>query len=197
MLVIPLANKIMLVILIIILFIISVGIVLSVIFNSKQSKKYDECLRLIREKENGTLKSKNDLNIDSKVDLNKLMQKLYDIYLDFINKLNSNDESLLVLLDRFIKEVYKNKLNIYITKNIIEITDSVELLNYSILEYEENKIQFRINISCFNYKKTKEIIVSGNNLERVEQIFLITYVKSKNKWLINNIEKVYEKKLSI
>ena len=197
MLVIPLANKIMLIIIIIILFIMSVGIILSVIFSNKQSKKYNECLRLIKEKEKGTLKSKSDLNIDSKVDVNKLMQKLYDIYLEFVNKLNNNDESIFSLLNGFIKEVYKNKLDIYKTKNINEITDSIELLNYSILEYEKNKIQFRINISCFNYKKTKDVITSGNNLERVEQIFLITYVKSRNKWLINNIEKVYEKKLSI
>ena len=197
MLTIPLANKIMLVIIIIILSVISVGIIFSIIFNNKQSKKYDECIRLIKEKENGTLKSKNDLNIDSKVDVNKLMQKLYDIYLEFVNKLNNNDESIFSLLNGFIKEVYKNKLDIYKTKNINEITDSVELLNYSILEYEKNKIQFRINISCFNYKKTKDVITSGNNLERVEQIFLITYVKSRNKWLINNIEKVYEKKLSM
>lgn len=197
MLVIPLANKIMLAILIFILFIISLGIILSIIFNNKQSKKYNECLRLIKEKENGTLKSKNDLNIDSKVDVNKLTQKLYDIYLEFVNKLNNNDEAVLSLLNGFIKEIYKNKLDIYKTKNINEISDSIELLNYSILEYEKNKIQFRINISCFNYKKTNDVITSGNNLERVEQIFLITYVKSRNKWLINNIEKVYEKKLSI
>ena len=197
MLTIPLANKIMLVIIIIILSVISVGIIFSIIFNNKQSKKYDECIRLIKEKENGTLKSKNDLNIDSKVDVNKLMQKLYDIYLEFVNKLNNNDEAVLSLLNGFIKEVYKNKLDIYKTKNINEISDSIELLNYSILEYEKNKIQFRINISCFNYKKTKDVITSGNNLERVEQIFLITYVKSRNKWIINNIEKVYEKKLSM
>ena len=98
------------------------------------------------------MKSKNDLNIDSKVDVNKLMQKLYDIYLEFVNKLNNNDEAVLSLLNGFIKEVYKNKLDIYKTKNINEISDSIELLNYSILGYEKNKIQFRINISCFNYK---------------------------------------------
>jgi len=197
MLAIPLANKIMLVILIIILCIISIGIILSIIFNNKQSKKYNECLRLIKEKENGTLKSKNKLNIDSRVNVNELMQKLYNMYLEFINKLNVNDESVLNLLNGFIKEVYKNKLEIYKAKNINEVTDSIELLNYSILEYENDKIEFRLTINCFNYKKTKDVITSGDNLNKVEQIFLITYVKNKNKWLINGIEKVYEKKLGI
>jgi len=197
MLAIPLANKIMLVILIIILCIISIGIILSIIFNNKQSKKYNECLRLIKEKENGTLKSKNKLNIDSRVNVNELMQKLYNMYLEFINKLNVNDESVLNLLNGFIKEVYKNNLEIYKAKNINEVTDSIELLNYSILEYENDKIEFRLTINCFNYKKTKDVITSGDNLNKVEQIFLITYVKNKNKWLINGIEKVYEKKLGI
>ena len=195
MLTVNLISKIILVISTIILFLFSVGLVFSILFNNKQSKKYKECLRLIKEKENGTFESKTDLNIDSKTDVTKLMKKLYEIYLKFINKLNNNDDTITTLLDSFIGKVYKNKLDIYKNKKINEITESIELLNYSILEYEKNKIQFRINITCFNYKKNNDIIISGNNLERVEQIFLITYIKKKNKWLINNVEKVYEKKV--
>lgn len=187
----------------VIIVICSVAIVISIKFQNKQKKKYKECLNLIKEKENGTLNIKNGLDndeikkIDKSIDINKLMMKLYDIYVEFVEKINKNDSSLDNVLDGFIKEFYKNKIEIYIGKNCNEIVDNIELINYSILEYSKEKTKFRINITCSNYKKMGDKIVSGSNYDRVEQIFIITYVNENKKWLINNVEKVYEKKLSI
>lgn len=196
-------NYIMVIISTIVILICSISIIISVRFQNKQKRKYKECLRLIKETENGTLNVKNGLDekdikkIDPKIDINKLMMKLYDIYLEFINKLNNNDKNFDNILDGFIKEFYENKIDIYTNKGYIEIIDAIELVNYSIAEYDKEKLKFRINITCFNYKMINDNVISGSKYERVEQIFILTYKKSKRKWLINNIEKVFEKKLGI
>lgn len=196
-------NFILVIFLSIVIFICSIGILIATRFQNKQKKKYQECLRLIKEKEDGTLSVKNGLDIeeikkvDKNIDPNKLMMKLYDTYLELINKLNNNDKDFENILNGFIKEFYENKIDIYNQRGYLEIIDSIELVNYSITEFEKEKLKFRVSITCFNYKKVNDQIISGSNLERVEQIIILTYVKNKKKWLINNIEKVYEKKLSI
>lgn len=203
MLVIESINKTFLVFICILFFLISVGIVISMQIQNKQSKKYKECLRLIKEKEDGTLNNNlgidlNEIkNISPNVDVNKLQEKLYNIYLEFVQKLSTNDESISFVLDEFINDVYQNKLEIYKSKNTNEITENIELVNYSILKYEKEKIEFRINITCTNYKKANDTIISGSMYDRLEQIFIVTFVKQRKRWVINNIEKVYEKKLSI
>lgn len=196
-------NKVFLVFACILLFLLSVGIVVAIQIQNKQSKKYKECLKIIKEKEDGTLNSNlgMDINqikkIDPNVDINKLQEKLYKLYLEFIEKLNNNDESISFVLDEFINKVYQNKLEIYKTKNTKEITENIELLNYSILNYEKGKIEFRISITCTYYKKMNDTVISGSTYDRLEQIFIVTFVKPRKVWLISNIEKVYEKKLSM
>lgn len=185
---------------IIFLIILLVSTILSIKFQMKQNKKYNECLKLIKEKENGTLNVNNGITdddirkIDDKVNPNELMINLYNTYLEFIEMLNNNNKDFEGILNGFIKEFYINKIKIYKMKKHNEITKDIELINYSILEFDKKKLKFRINIRCFNYKTSKEEIISGSNLEKVEQIFFITYIKFRKKWLINNIEKVYEKK---
>lgn len=196
-------NKIFLVFVCILLFFVSICIVIAIQIQNKQSKKYKECLKLIKEKEDGTLNSNlgMDINqikkIDPNVDVNKLQEKLYKLYLEFVEKLNNNDESISFVLDEFINQVYQNKLEIYKTKNTHEIIENIELINYSILKYEKNKIEFRISITCTNYKKTNDTIISGSMYDRLEQIYIVTFVKPRKVWLISNIEKVYEKKLGM
>ena len=196
-------NYIVVISLSIVILICSIGIIISMRFQNKQKKKYQECVRLIKEKEDGTLNVKNGLDIeeikkiDKNIDPNKLMMKLYDTYLEFVNKLNNNDKGFENILSGFIKEFYENKIDIYNQRGYVEVIDSIELVNYSITEFEKEKLKFRVSITCFNYKKVNDQIISGSNLERVEQIIILTYIKNKRKWLINNIEKVYEKKLSI
>lgn len=185
---------------VIFLTILLISTTISIKFQMKQKKKYNECLNLIKEKENGTLNTNSSVTeeyihkIDDKVNLNELMTKLYNTYLEFLERLNKNNKDFEGILIGFIKDFYINKINVYKLKKHKEITKDIELVNYSILEYDKKRLKFRINITCFNYKTSKDEIIGGSNLERVEQIFLLTYVKFRSKWLINNIEKVYEKK---
>jgi preprotein translocase subunit YajC len=188
---------------VIFLIVLLISTILSIKFQMKQKKKYNECLDLIKEKENGTLNTNSGVTekdikkIDDKVNLNELMTNLYNTYLEFIERLNKNNKDFEGILIGFIKEFYINKVKVYKLKKHKEITKDIELVNYSILEFDKKKLKFRINITCFNYKTSKDEIIGGSNLERVEQIFLITYVKFRKKWLINNIEKVFEKKQSM
>lgn len=189
--------------LIIVIIILFVSVLFAIKFQKKQKNKYNECIKLIKEKEKGLLDVNNGMSsidlkkIDANINADKLMMNLYDTYLEFIEKLNKNDKNFDGILDGFIKEFYEKKVDIYKSKNHFEITDNIELVNYSILEYNKEKIKFRVNITCFNYKISKEKVISGSNIERVDQIFILTYNKSKKSWLISNIEKVFEKKLSI
>lgn len=188
---------------VIFLTILLISTTISIKFQMKQKKKYNECLNLIKEKENGTLNTNSGVTekdiqkIDDKVNLNELMTNLYNTYLEFLERLNKNNKDFEGILIGFIKDFYINKINVYKLKKHKEITKDIELVNYSILEFDKKKLKFRINITCFNYKTSKDEIIGGSNLERVEQIFLITYVKFRRKWLINNVEKVFEKKQGI
>ena len=100
----------------------------------KQKKKYNECLDLIKEKENGTLNTNNYLTeediqkIDDKINLNELMINLYNTYLEFIERLNKNNKDFERILIGFIKEFYINKVKIYKLKKHKEISKNTYLL---------------------------------------------------------------------
>lgn len=196
-------KTISMILFIIFLIILLISTIFSMKFQMRQKKKYNECLDLIKEKENGILNTNIGLTeedikrIDDKINPNELMGNLYNIYLEFIERLNENNKNFEGILNGFIKEFYIDKVEIYEIKKHKEITKDIELNNYSILEFDKKKLKFRINITCFNYKMSKDEIIAGSNLEKVEQIFLITYVKFRGKWLINNVEKVFEKKQSM
>jgi len=187
-------NQLSVVIFSSIIVICSIIIIICIRFENKQKKKYNECLRLIKEKENNTLND-NIMYTNDNLE-NKLMDTLYNIYLEFINKLNKNQKDFDNLLDGFAKEFYENKVDIYSIKNCFEITDYIDLQGYSLIEHTDESLKFRVKITCVSYKKINEEIVSGDNLNKIEQINIITYEKNNNDWLITNIEKVYEKKLS-
>lgn len=196
-------NLVIVILLTIIIVFCSLGIILSYNLQRKQKKKYKECLTLIKERENGLFQVKNGLSnedikkIDKNVNVDKLGIDLYNAYLDFITCMNNNDINALKKLTGFIKKVYENKLDILNQKKHNEIIDGIDLNNYSILEYSKTKIKFRVNIYCFSYKKNEDIIISGSNLEKIEQTSIITFEKVKTKWYISNIEKVYENKISV
>ena len=183
----------------IISFIYTIAIAVSFKFNQKQKNKYNECLELVRQSTRemkDALTEKDIKKIDKTINLDKLMMKLYDTYIKFIDNLNNN-KYFNNILTGYIKEVYNNKIDIYKEKGYKEIIDEIELINYSIIEFQKEKLKFRVAITCFNYKELNNDVVSGSKYERVEQIVLITYNKENKKWLISNIEKVYEKELSI
>ena len=61
-----------------------------------------------------------------------------------------------------------------------------------ILNFEKKRVEFRISYTCFNYKMMNDVITSGSNLEKVEQVVIVTYSKLRKKWVINNIERIIE-----
>lgn len=179
-----------------------IGIIIATIFQNKQKKKYNECLHIIKEKGIDTLQAKTSLTkedinkIDDKIDVDKLMEKLYQTYLSFESKIKSQDINLDNILTGYIKDFYINKINSLKSKGYEEITDNIDLINYSIVEFSKEKLKFRITVNCFNYKMVNKNIVSGNNLEKIEKVLIITYEKVKSRWLISNYESIYERKLS-
>jgi len=185
----------------IVIMICSIGIVVSIKFQNRQKKKYEECLKLIKEKENSCLGINNAVNnknifLEDAVELNKLMEQLYQLYLDMIKDLNELDINVANKLDGFIKEFYLERIERNKEKNLVDIVDNIHLNSSSILEYTQDKLKLRININALCYKKNNGEIISGSNTEMVEQIIIITYNKVGENWLINNIENVYEKKVS-
>ena len=171
-------------------------------FQRKQKKKYKEISKLIKENENLTFQIKNGLtkedinSIDNEVDVDLLMKELYDTYLQLENKIKESDTNLDNILVGYLKELSINKIEIFKNRGFAEITDGIELINYSITEYNKEKLKFRVTINCFSYKKVDNQIVSGSNLEKVERIILLSYEKVNGKWLISDYDKIYEKKLS-
>lgn len=185
----------------IVILICSMGIVVSIRIQNRQKKKYDECLRLIKEKEQGCMGINNAMNnekifFEDNVDLNKLMTQLNRMYLDMLKELNELDTNVANKLDGFIKEFYLEKIERSKEKGIVDIVDKVSLNSSSILEYTQDRLKLRININAVCYKKNNERIISGSNVDMLEQITILTYNKVGENWLINNIEKVYEKKVS-
>ena len=196
-------NIIVTIILTIIIFICLVGMVLASKFQRKKDKKYKELVRIIKEKENATFKVKDGLSdeeikaIDNNIDPSLLMQELYNTFLSLMNKEKELDSSFDDILTGTLKEVYENKINSSKEKKKYEITTGIELISYSIIDFNNDVIDFRININCFHYKMSNNTIVSGSNLEKVEQVLIITYKKINDKWLISKIEKPYEAQLHV
>ena len=114
-----LINIILIIIGLIITIVCSIGIVIASKFQNKQRKKYNDCLNLIKEKENMAFQvkyglSKEEINsIDESIDVDKLMSDLYETYLEFENKLKILDNNLDNILTGYIKEFYINKIENY------------------------------------------------------------------------------------
>lgn len=195
-------NIVVIIIVSIVIIVCSIGIIVASIFQKRQRKKYKECLDIIEKNKNQTFEVKNGLTkeeitkIDNTVDVDNLMKDLYEIFLDFQKKLKILDNNLDDVLTGYIKDFYINKIDNFNLKGYNDILDGIELINYSIIEFNKEDLKFRITINCFDYKMVNNVIVSGSNLEKYEEVFIITYNKIDNNWLISNIDKVYEKKLS-
>jgi len=163
----------------------SIGLIISINFQHKKNKKYKECLDIIKEKKNEIFQlktglTKEDINkINDSVDVDILMKELYNIYLNLQNKIKEQDTNLDDILTGNIKNIYKNK----IISGYKNTNGNIELLGYTIIEYLDNKLKFRINI------------ITDVNLKKYEKVLIISYENINNIWLINNIESVYEQKL--
>lgn len=196
------SNIIVVVIATVSIIVCSIGIIIATKFQSKQKKKYKAVLNIVKEKEGEVFRvkdglAKEDINkIDDSVNVDKLMQELYDTYLQLENKIKKSDSKLDNVLVGFLKEFYINKIENFKEKGYADITDGIELINYSIIEYNKEKLKFRVTINCFSYKTINNEIVSGSNLEKMQKIIILTYEKTNDKWLISSYDKVYERKLS-
>ena len=120
------------------------------------------------------------------------MSELYDIYIKFQDGYNNLDETSLGKLTDKAKSFYTNIIINNKSRNFKEVTDNIELIGYSIIEYTESNLKFRIKINCLNYKCLGDKIIGGSNLKRVELILLISF-ENKEGWLLDGIQKIYEK----
>lgn len=182
-----------------IVFVISLGLFMANDFTKKQNKKYEDCINIIKEKGNNTLEvkislTKEDIHkISPRLNIDNLMENLYNTYLKFEKNLKNLYTNFDGILTDDIKLCYEKRVENYKSNNYREVIDEIDLLGYSITQYEKDKLKFRININCFNYKEKNDIVVSGSNSKKTNLILLVSYEKNKNKWLISNYERVYEK----
>lgn len=203
MLTISMIGLISIIIGIIIIVICCIGILVASEFQDEQEKKYRDSLDLVKEKGTDVLQIRDVMSqaeisaVDPNIDVVELMKGLYDTYLNLENKVKLLDDNFDSILTGYMKKIYKEKVKAFKSINHIEVIDNIELLDYCIIEFDTNILKFRLSISCFNYKKQGEEIVSGSNLQRIRQILIITYEKINDKWLISNIERAYENKLNM
>ena len=192
---------IMLSILSIIISLVSIGIIISLKIQMLQRKKYNEIVDIVNGKKEAVLEFKDGLtkedinNIDSTIDVDSLMEDLYNTFLNFEDNLRSLNENFDNILTGYIKDFYSNKVSFLKENKRVIVTDNISLIGYSITEFSKKNLKFKIHISCINYKMIENNIVGGSNSYLVEQILLLSYEKVNNKWLISSYDKVYEKKM--
>ena len=197
-----LINTILVTLATIIIIVCCIGIIIAVKFQNKKKKKYNEYLNFINEKKDSTLQIKDGLTkeeitaIDVEIDIDMLMSELYNTYLELENKIKLFDSNLDDVLVGYLKDFYVNKIENFKEKGYSDITDGIELINYSIIEFSKENLKFRLTINCFSYKTVNNQIVSGSNLEKIQQIILLSFRNVNGKWLISSYEKIFEKKLS-
>ena len=111
----------------------SIVIVIAIKIQHKQRKIYKECLRLIEAKENGTFEIGNGLTedemkkINKKVNVQNLMEQLYETYIFFVTNLNSCNKNALTKLSGFIREYYVVQNYILLIENQIKIVEIIDL----------------------------------------------------------------------
>ena len=179
----------------------TIGIIAASKVQDKQKKKYDDCIKAINEREDETYNYDGSLTPgqirkkDRTVNPEELQKKLYDKFLSLQEKVNNLDNSFDGLLTGFIKRVYNDRINLYKESNTQEKIEKINLIGYSITEFSKKELKFRIKITAINYKIRDNEIISGSNINYLEQIYIITYEKIGKVWKISNIEKVLDKKM--
>ena len=179
----------------------TIGIIAASKVQDKQKKKYDDCINAINEREDETYNYDGSLTPgqirkkDRTVNPEELQKRLYDKFLSLQEKVNNLDNSFDGLLTGFIKRVYNDRINLYKESNTQEKLEKINLIGYSITEFSKKELKFRIKITAINYKIRDNEIISGSNINYLEQIYIITYEKIGKVWKISNIEKVLDKKM--
>lgn len=179
----------------------SVAIFLAVRFQKKNSKKYDDLMKILSEKENTMFELKNGMTkeeinkINPNIDVDLLISNLSNTYLDLESHISDMNTDFDNILTGLIKEFYINKIESFKLKNYKEIKDKIDLIKCFIEEYSNDIIKFKININCLNYKLENDVIISGSNIKKKEQVIELIYKNVDNKWLISDYNIVYEKEL--
>ena len=94
----------------------SIGIVIAIRFQNRKKQKYDELKRIINENKDATLQMKDGLtkeeinNIDNEINVDLLMNDLYNTYLTLENKIKNYDTNLDDIVIGFLKEFNINKI---------------------------------------------------------------------------------------
>ena len=165
-------------------------------------KKYLNIENMINENKDAVFAIKDSLSpediakIDDSLDIASLMSELYSTYLKLEEKVCNLDNNFDDILVGDLKDLYIDKINNFKMNNYIYKKENIELIGYSITEFDKEKLKFRVNINCHEYKMINDKIVSGNKYWKLEQIILLSYEKVGNNWLISDYDKIYEKKLS-
>ena len=178
---------------VVVIIVIVIIVLISYLYNRKQRKKINNVLDIIKNKEGMTITdiANEKLELENS---SELMIELYDIYIKFQDGYNNLDETSLGKLTEKAKSFYTNIIINNKSRNFKEVTDNIELIGYSIVEYTESKLKFRIKINCLNYKCLGDKIVGGSDLKKTELILLISY-ENKDGWLLDEVKKIYEKQV--
>ena len=175
-----------------------ISIILAIKFQKQQRKKYENNLKYIKENNIEYLTYKSELNpneiksIDKNINVKELMNNLYNTYLEFENNINNSINNFDNVLTGPLKEIFELNLDDARLRELKTKKEKINLISYSIIEFNKNKLRFRININCL-YQIKKNKMVKRNDLVSVELVLILDYKLVEDKWLIYNIEKVYEK----
>ena len=185
------------------LILIGVGMLLSLKFQKRQQKKLKEVEDIVKSKQNVIFEFKSGLTneellrINPKLDINGLATCLFNTFKELELKIKNHDDSD---LDKLVVgttlNFIKSRIDTYKINGYFEVVDDIDLLEYAFVEYNKDSLKFRIKINCINYKKINNDIISGSEFKKLEEVLIISYKNISNNWLIEDIDKVLEKKMA-
>ena len=185
------------------LILIGVGMILSLKFQKRQQKKLKEVEDIVKSKQNVIFEFKSGLTNEEllrknpKLDINGLATCLFNTFKELELKIKNHDDSD---LDKLVVgttlNFIKSRIDTYKINGYFEVVDDIDLLEYAFVEYNKDSLKFRIKINCINYKKINNDIISGSEFKKLEEVLIISYKNISNNWLIEDIDKVLEKKMA-
>jgi len=174
----------------VVIFVCLIVVISSARFCKKRNKKYKEMIKLVNENKNKGILENNQV---TSAETDQIIMTLYNKYLLAIEKINNNEKGFENLFDDFMKEFYEHKIDIFKSQNHNEKNTHIDLVNYSLLNFENEKIEFRIKITGVISCTRNGEVIRGTNGEKIVQIIVLTGVNKDGEWLISNIDQVYQK----
>lgn len=185
------------------LLLLSIGMLLSLRFQKKQQKRYNEVIKIVNEKKDEVINVKSGLTeeeiykVDPDVNIQSLTTELFDKFKGLQLKIKNHDSNNIEnLATTPTLEFVKSRIDAYKNNGYYEVMDDIELQGYSIIEFEKEKLKLRIHVVCKNYKKLGDEVISGSDIKPIEEIIIIEYVKIDDNWVIIDVDKVLERKIA-